>query len=57
MRVPITLEIISTVTNLQTSTLKNHKKNQFFLIVRRPVDLCLNLYHHRVRKFNQTLII
>ena len=24
MRVPITLEIISTVTNLQTSTLKNH---------------------------------
>ena len=33
---------------------KSPKKNQFNLIVRRSVDLCLNLYHHRVRKFNQT---
>ena len=56
MRVPKTREKLSTVINLQTSTLKNqnHKKNQFNLIVRQSVDLCLNLYHHRVRKFNHT---
>ena len=47
MRVPKTLEIIRNKS-------KSQKKNQFKLIVKRSVDLCLNLYHRRVRKFNKT---